>query len=163
MIVKNKLHPDVLAWEIEIPDLSIDAKNLNYKLQNGKIFKKINTRFENNNQDLKNKILNKLDIDYIKKQIPEYKEISIHIFKDLPGFKLWPHLDRKDHKGFIVINLIDNKDSTEFLDFDEKFLAKSSNKKNKGVFHILWKKPYCLHAIENTSNKDRYTTIAFIK
>tara|TARA_Y100001937_G_scaffold100454_1_gene137545 strand:+ start:1236 stop:1727 length:492 start_codon:yes stop_codon:yes gene_type:complete len=163
MIVKNKLHPDVLAWEIEIPDLSIDAKNLDYKLQNGKIFKKINTRFENNNQDLKNKILNKLDIDYIKKQIPEYKEISIHIFKDLPGFKLWPHLDRKDHKGFIVINLIDNKDSTEFLDFDEKFLAKSSNKKNKGVFHILWKKPYCLHAIENTSNKDRYTTIAFIK
>ena len=163
MIVKNKLHPDVLAWEIEIPDLSIDAKNLDYKLQNGKIFKKINTRFENNNQDLKNKILNKLDIDYIKKQIPEYKKISIHIFKDAPGFKLWPHLDRKDHKGFIVINLIDNKDSTEFLDFDEKFLAKSSNKKNKGVFHILWKKPYCLHAIENTSNKDRYTTIAFIK
>ena len=163
MIVKNKLHPDVLAWEVEMPDLGIDAENLDYKLQNGKIFKKINTRFENNNQDLKNKILNKLDIDYIKKQIPEYKEISIHIFKDLPGFKLWPHLDRKDHKGFIVINLTDNKDSTEFLDFDEKFLAKGSNKKNKGVFHILWKKPYCLHAIENTSNKNRYTTIAFIK
>ena len=153
----------MLAWEIEVPDLGIDAEKLNYKLQNGKIFKKINTRFENNNQDLKNKILNKLDIDYIKKQIPEYKEISIHIFKDLPGFKLWPHLDRKDHKGFIVINLTDNKDSTEFLDFDEKFLAKSSNKKNKGVFHILWKKPYCLHAIENTSDKNRYTTIAFIK
>ena len=163
MIVKEKLHPDVLAWEVEIPDLNINAEKLDYKLQNGKIFKKINTRFENNNQDLKNKILNKLDIDYIKKQIPEYKEISIHIFKDLPGFKLWPHLDRKDHKGFIVINLTDNKDSTEFLDLDEKFLAKSSNKKNKGVFHILWKKPYCLHAIENTSNKNRYTTIAFIK
>lgn len=163
MIVKDKLHPDVLAWEIEMPDLGIDAENLDYTLQNGKIFKKINTRFENNDQDLKNKILNKLDIDYIKKQIPEYKEISIHIFKDLPGFKLWPHLDRKDHKGFIVINLTDNKDSTEFLDFNEKFLAKSSNKKNKGVFHILWKKPYCLHAIENTSNKNRYTTIAFIK
>ena len=163
MIVKEKLHPDVLAWEVEIPDLNINAEKLDYKLQNGKIFKKINTRFENNNQDLKNKILNKLDIDYIKKQIPEYKEISIHIFKDLPGFKLWPHLDRKDHKGFIVINLTDNKDSTEFLDFDEKFLAKGSNKKNKGVFHILWKKPYCLHAIENTSNKNRYTTIAFIK
>jgi len=163
MIVKDKLHPDVLAWEVEMPDLGIDAENLDYKLQNGKIFKKINTRFENNNQDLKNKILNKLNIDYIKKQIPEYKEISIHIFKDLPGFKLWPHLDRKDHKGFIVINLTDNKDSTEFLDFDEKFLAKGPNKKNKGVFHILWKKPYCLHAIENTSNKNRYTTIAFIK
>lgn len=163
MIVKNQLHPGVLAWEIEIPDLNIDAENLEYKLQDGKIFKKINTRFENNNQDLKNKILNKLNIDYIKKQIPEYKEISIHIFKDLPGFKLWPHLDRKDHKGFIVINLTDNNDSTEFLDFDEKFLVKSSNKKNNGVFHVLWKKPYCLHAIENTSNKDRYTTIAFIK
>jgi len=163
MIVKDKLHPDVLAWEIEIPDLSIDVKNLDYKLQDGSLFKKITTRFENHNQDLKNKILNKLDIDYIKKQIPEYKEIDIKIFKDIPGFKLWPHLDRKDHKGFIVINLINNKDSTEFLDFDEKFLAKSSNKKNKGVFHILWKKPYCLHAIENTSNKDRYTTIAFIK
>ena len=163
MIVKNKLHKDVLAWEIEVDDLNIDVENLDYKLQNGKIFKKINTRFENNNQDLKNKIFNKLDIDYIKKQIPEYKEINIHIFKDLPGFKLWPHLDRKDHKGFIVINLTDNIDSTEFLDFDEKLLAKSSNKKNKGVFHILWKKPYCLHAIENTSNKNRYTTIAFIK
>tara|TARA_R100000231_G_scaffold104402_2_gene77394 strand:+ start:101 stop:592 length:492 start_codon:yes stop_codon:yes gene_type:complete len=163
VIVKNKLHKDVLAWEIEVDDLNIDVENLDYKLQNGKIFKKINTRFENNNQDLKNKIFNKLDIDYIKKQIPEYKEINIHIFKDLPGFKLWPHLDRKDHKGFIVINLTDNIDSTEFLDFDEKLLAKSSNKKNKGVFHILWKKPYCLHAIENTSNKNRYTTIAFIK
>ena len=163
MIVKNKLHDDVLAWEIEVKDLNIDVKNLDYKLQDGKIFKKITTRFENHDQNLKDKIFSFLDIDYIKKQIPEYKEISIHIFKDVPGFKLWPHLDRKDHKGFIVINLTDNKDSTEFLDFDEKFLAKSSNKKNKGVFHILWKKPYCLHAIENTSNKNRYTTIAFIK
>jgi hypothetical protein len=163
VIVKNKLHDNVLAWEIEVDGLDINVKNLDYKLQDGSLFRKITTRFENHDENLKNKILNKLDINYIKKQIPEYKEISIHIFKDLPGFKLWPHLDRKDHKGFIVINLTDNKDSTEFLDFDEKFLAKSSNKKNKGVFHILWKKPYCLHAIENTSNKNRYTTIAFIK
>ncbi len=163
MIVKDKLHPDVPAWEVEVKDLNIDVEKLDYKLQDGSLFRKITTRFENHNQDLKNKILSFLDIDYIKEKIPDYKEIDIKIFKDLPGFKLWPHLDRKDHKGFIVINLTDNKDSTEFLDLDEKFLTKGSNKKNKGVFHILWKKPYCFHAIENTSNKNRYTTIAFIK
>ena len=105
MVVKNKLHPDVPAWEVEIPDLGINAKNLQYKLQDGSLFRKITTRFENHNENLKNKILNALDIDYIKKQIPNYKEIDIKIFKDLPGFKLWPHLDIKDHKGFIVINL----------------------------------------------------------
>ena len=53
MIVKNKLHKDVLAWEIEVEDLNIDVKNLDYKLQDGSLFKKITTRFENHNQDLK--------------------------------------------------------------------------------------------------------------
>ena len=33
MIVKDKLHKDVLAWEVEIEDLNIDVENLDYKLQ----------------------------------------------------------------------------------------------------------------------------------
>mgnify|MGYP003668093069 FL=1 len=164
MIVKNKLHDDVPAWEIEIEeDLNIDVKNLDYKLQDGSLFKTITTRFENHDQHLKDKILSFLDINYIKEKIPDYKEIDIRIFKDLPGFKLKPHRDRRNHKGFIVINLIDNKDATSFFHLDKRFLTKGSNKKNKGVFHILHQKPWVKHAIENTSKKDRYTTIAFIK
>ena len=163
MIVKNKLHDDVLAWEVEVEDLNIDVENLDYKLQDGSLFKTITTRFENHDQHLKDKILSFLDIDYIKEKIPDYKEIDIRIFKDLPGFKLKPHHDKGNHKGFIVINLIDNKDATSFFYPDERFLTKGSNKKNKGVFHILHQKPCVKHGIENTSKKDRYTTIAFIK
>jgi len=163
VIVKNKLHEDVLAWEVEVEDLNIDVESLDYKLQDGSLFKKITTRFENHDPDLKNKILSFLDIDYIKEKVPDYKEIDIRIFKDLPGFKLEPHCDIFKHKAFIMINLIDNKNSTTFHDFFDKFLVKGPNKKNKGVFHLLHTKPTVRHAIENTSDKNRYTAIAFIK
>ena len=53
MIVKNKLHDDVLAWEIEVEDLNIDVEDLDYKLQDGSLFKKITTRFENHDLELK--------------------------------------------------------------------------------------------------------------
>ena len=163
MIVKNKLHEDVLAWEVEVKDLNIDVKNLDYKLQDGSLFKKITTRFENHDQDLKDKILSFLDIDYIKEKVPDYKKIDIRIFKDLPGFKLEPHVDIKEHKAFLMINLVDNVDSTTFHDFFDKFLVKGPNKKNIGVFHLLHTKPKIRHAVENTSDKNRYTAIAFIK
>jgi len=68
VIVKNKLHKDVLAWEIEVEDLNIDVENLDYKLQDGSLFNKITTRFENHNQHLKDKILSFLDINYIKEK-----------------------------------------------------------------------------------------------
>ena len=161
MIVKNKLHKDVLAWEIEVKDLNIDVKNLDYKLQDG-LFNKVTTRFENHNKELKQKVLKVLDLEAIKIIIPEYKEIDIKIFKDVPGFKLWPHFDLRTHKAFIMINLIDNKNSTVFCNIEEEYLCKASDKKNKGVFHVLHKGPI-MHHVENNSNKDRYTTIAFIK
>ena len=164
MIVKNKLHKDVLAWEIEVDDLNIDVENLNYKLQDGLFGKKVTTRFENHNKELKQKVLEVLDLEAIKIIIPEHKEIDIKIFKDVPGFKLWPHFDLRTHKAFIMINLVDNKNSTIFCDTDENFLCEASNKKNKGVFHVLHKgKPQVMHWVENTSDKNRYTTIAFIK
>tara|TARA_R100000152_G_C6745275_1_gene168919 strand:- start:581 stop:1072 length:492 start_codon:yes stop_codon:yes gene_type:complete len=163
VIVKNKLHEDVLAWEVEVKDLNIDVKNLDYKLQDGSLFKKITTRFENHDQNLKDKILSFLDIDYIKEKVPDYKKIDIKIFKDLPGFKLEPHVDIKEHKAFLMINLVDNVDSTTFHDFFDKFLVKGPNKKNIGVFHLLHTKPKIRHAVENTSDKNRYTAIAFIK
>ena len=163
MIVKNKLHDDVLAWEVEVKNLNIDVKNLDYKLQDGSLFKKITTRFENHDQDLKDKILSFLDVDYIKEKVPDYKKIDIRIFKDLPGFKLEPHVDIKEHKAFLMINLVDNVDSTTFHDFFDKFLVKGPNKKNIGVFHLLHTKPKIRHAVENTSDKNRYTAIAFIK
>ena len=162
MIVKNKLHKDVLAWEVEVEDLNIDVESLDYKLQNELFGKNVTTRFENHNKELKQKVLNALDLEAIKIIIPEHKEINIKIFKDVPGFKLVPHFDYKSHKAFIMINLIDNKNSTIFCDIKENFLCKASNKKNKGVFHILHKGPI-KHYIENNSNKNRYTTIAFIK
>ena len=162
MIVKNKLHKDVLAWEVEVEDLNIDVESLDYKLQNELFGKNVTTRFENHNKELKQKVLNALDLEAIKIIIPEHKEINIKIFKDVPGFKLVPHFDYKSHKAFIMINLIDNKNSTIFCDIKENFLCKASNKKNKGVFHILHKGPI-MHHIENNSKKDRYTTIAFIK
>ena len=56
MIVKDKLHPDVLAWEIEMLDLGIDAENLDYKLQDGSLFGGLSTRFENKNILLLKKI-----------------------------------------------------------------------------------------------------------
>ena len=163
MIVKNKLHKDVLAWEIEIPDLSIDAENLDYKLQDGSLFGSLSTRFENKDSILLKKIKNLLNIDYIKEKVPEHKEIDIKIFKDIPGFKLFPHEDAPHHKAFLMFNLTDNIDSTTFYDAEKKFLCKGPNKKNTGVFHLLHTKPIILHAIENTSNKNRYTAIAFIK
>ena len=168
MIVKNKLHEDVLAWEIEIEeDLNINVEDLDYKLQDGSLFKKITTRFENHDLELKQKVLKCLDLNIIKEKIPDYKEIDIKIFKDIPGFKLWPHLDRFEHKGFIMINLINNINSTTFHranDLQSKFIVEASNKKNKGVFHLLHTgPPHIQHAVENNSNKDRYTTIAFIK
>ncbi len=162
MIVKNKLHKNVLAWEVEVEDLNIDVENLDYKLQDGLFGKKVITRFENHRQDLKQKVLKVLDLEAIKIIIPEYKEIDIKIFKDVPGFKLWPHFDLRTHKAFIMINLVDNKNSTIFCDTDEKFLCEATNKKNKGVFHVLHKGPI-MHHVENNSNKNRYTTIAFIK
>ena len=164
MIVKNKLHEDVLAWEIEVDDLNIDVENLDYKLQNELFGKNVTTRFENHDKELKQKVLKALDLEAIKIIIPEHKEIDIKIFKDVPGFKLWPHFDLRTHKAFIMINLVDNKNSTIFCDTDENFFCEASNKKNKGVFHVLHKgKPQVMHWIENTSDKNRYTTIAFIK
>ena len=163
MIVKNKLHDDVLAWEVEVKDLNIDVKNLNYKLQDGSLFRKITTRFENHDQDLKNKILSFLDVDYIKEKVPDYKEIDIKIFKDLPGFKLIPHCDVLEHKAFIMINLIDNKNSTTFYNRFEDFLCEGPNKKNTGMFHLLHTKPRIMHAVENKSKNNRHTTIVFIK
>jgi|TARA_R110001592_G_C13036959_1_gene738923 hypothetical protein len=163
VIVKNKLHEDVLAWEIEVKDLNIDVENLDYKLQDGSLFNKITTRFENHEKHLKNKILSLLDVSYIKEKVPEYKKIDIKIFKDIPGFKLVPHSDRQEHKAFIMINLINNVNSTSFYDINKNFLCEGSGKKNSGIFHLLHTRPHIMHAIENTSNKNRYTTIAFIK
>ena len=163
MIVKNKLHPDVLAWEVEMPDLNIDAENLDYELQDGSLFGGLSTRFENKNSILLKKIKNSLNINYIKEKVPNYKEIDIKIFKDIPGFKLFPHLDAPHHKAFLMFNLTNNIDSTTFHNTQKEFLCKGPNKKNMGVFHLLRTKPEILHAIENTSDKNRYTAIAFIK
>ena len=163
MIVKDKLHSDVLAWEIEMPDLGIDAENLDYELQDGSLFGGLSTRFENKDSVLLKKIKNSLNIDYIRKKVPEYKEINIKIFKDIPGFKLFPHEDAPHHKAFLMFNLTNNTNSTSFYNVEKNFICKGSNKKNKGVFHLLHTKPIILHAIENTSNKNRYTAIAFIK
>tara|TARA_R110000751_G_scaffold19959_1_gene59084 strand:- start:880 stop:1368 length:489 start_codon:yes stop_codon:yes gene_type:complete len=162
VIVKDKLHKDVLAWEVEIEDLNIDVENLDYKLQDGLFGKDVATRFENNDKELKKKVLKALDLEAIKIIIPDYNKIDIKIFKDLPGFKLWPHSDLRTHKAFIMINLVDNKNSTIFCSMEEEDLCKASNKKNNGVFHILHKGPI-MHHVENNSNEDRYTTIAFIK
>tara|TARA_B100000768_G_C11244265_1_gene361037 strand:- start:47 stop:571 length:525 start_codon:yes stop_codon:yes gene_type:complete len=163
MVINKLLHKKILAWEIELQeDLNIDVKNLDYVLQDG-LFDKVTTRFENHDILLKEKILNSLNLELIKEKLPEYQEIDIKIFKDTPGFKLWPHSDRINHRAFIMINLIDNVDSTTFYDHTDKYLCTASNKKNKGVFHILHQGNPTQHAIENTSQKDRYTAIAFFK
>ncbi len=164
MIVKNKLHPEVPAWEVDVPQgFDINPYDLDYKLQDGTLFRDITTRFENHDQNLKDKILGLLDINYIKNQIPDYTRIDIKIFKDLPGFKLVPHCDVFEHKAFIMFNLIDNVNSTTFYDRFEKLLCEAPNKKHTGIFHLLHTKPRIMHAIENKSKVDRYTTIAFIK
>tara|TARA_B100001093_G_scaffold510672_1_gene577002 strand:+ start:886 stop:1380 length:495 start_codon:yes stop_codon:yes gene_type:complete len=164
VLVKDKLHPDVPAWEVEIPQgINIDPYKLDYKLQDGSLFKKITTRFENHNEHLKQSILDLLDVNYIKQMVPEYNTVDIRIFKDLPGFKLVPHCDVLEHKAFIMFNLIDNVNSTTFYDKFEKLLCEAPNKKYTGIFHLLHTKPRIMHAIENKSKVDRYTTIAFIK
>ena len=62
-----------------------------------------------------------------------------------------------------MINLINNINSTSFYDMNKNFLCEGCSKKNTGIFHLLHTKPHIMHAIENTSNKNRYTTLAFIK
>jgi len=164
VVVKDRIYKDILVWEVNFPsDFNIEVDALYFELQDGTLFKDIQTRFESNDVIAKKKVLDLLDLDEIKKKIPDYTKIYIKIFKDIPGFKLWPHLDRIEHKGFIMINLIDNKNSTTFYDRENNKLFEGLNKKNTGVFHILHKKPFVKHGIENTSKEDRYTTIAFIK
>ena len=99
----------------------------------------------------------------IKKYIPNAKNFEFFIFKDLPGFKMFPHTDPRKYIGFLVLNLTNNYNSTEFFDLDNNFICKSSNIKNKGVLHYLRAKPIIKHSAENSSKKNRYTTIAFIK
>ena len=101
MIVKDRLHKDVLAWEVEVEDLNIDVENLDYKLQDGLFGKKVITRFENHDKELKQKVLKALDLEAIKIIIPEYNKIDIKIFKDVPGFKLWPHFDFKNTQSVL--------------------------------------------------------------
>ena len=143
--------------ELKIFGRNGDVENLDY------IKELVNTclsdRFENNDKELKKKVLKALDLEAIKIIIPEYNKIDIKIFKDLHD-KTKYYL--RTHKAFIMINLVDNKNSTIFCSMEEEDLCKASNKKNNGVFHILHKGPI-MHHVENNSNEDRYTTIAFIK
>ena len=169
MIVKNKLHEDVPAWEIEIEeDLNINWEKIKFEPQHkeGKLFSPsshLTHRLQCFNQNLIDNFISMLDMKTIKKYIPNYKDFEFFIFKDLPGFKMFPHTDPSKYIGFLVLNLINNNNSTEFFDFNNNFICKSSSIKNKGVLHYLKSKPIIKHSVENNSKENRYTTIAFIK
>ncbi len=169
MIVKNKLHEDVLAWEVEIKnDLNVDWEKIKFEPQHktGELFSPAShliKRLQCFDKNLIDNFMSKLDMKTIKKYIPNAKDFEFFIFKDLPGFKMFPHTDPRNYIGFLVLNLTNNYNSTEFFDWDNNFICKSSNIKNKGVLHYLRAKPIIKHSAENNSKKNRYTTIAFIK
>jgi hypothetical protein len=169
MIVKDKLHPDVQAWEVKINNtLHVDWEKVKFEPQHqkGKLFSPsshITKRLQCFNKKIIKNLYSKININTIKKYIPNAKDFEFFIFKDLPGFEMFPHTDPTIYIGFLVLNLTNNNNSTEFFDWDDNFICKSSNIKNEGVLHYLRAKPKIKHLAKNTSNKNRYTTIAFIK
>ena len=87
------------------------------------------------------------------------------IFKDVPGFRMAPHLDNSFMIVNSIINLVDNDNSTTFHDYRDhkRILFRAPKERNTGV--IFLNTPGCLHSIENTSDKPRYmmNTSFFIK
>jgi hypothetical protein len=82
------------------------------------------------------------------------------IIKDMPGFKMEPHLDNYYVMVQIIINLQDNCASTKFYPFNSTnpcYVAPT--KKYQGVMFL--NKPGAIHDIDNIT-KDRYILYASI-
>ena len=82
------------------------------------------------------------------------------IIKDLPGFKMTPHLDNYHVMAQLIINLQDNCTSTKFYSFNstEPFYV-APTKKYQGIMFL--NKPGAVHDIDNIT-KDRYMLYASI-
>lgn len=99
------------------------------------------------------------------KDILKGTQTHTKIFKDIPKFDMGAHLDNNFMVGNVIVNLVDNENSTAFHDYrkPDKILFKAPREKNKGV--IFLNTPGCLHSIKNTSARNRYmmNTSFFIK
>jgi hypothetical protein len=81
-----------------------------------------------------------------------------------PGSELMPHFDNRNSVGGFILNLIDNKTSTDFLDYrnNNQLIYKSSKKKNAGVIWLNCENT--MHSYKNDSNENRiilYSNILF--
>jgi hypothetical protein len=92
---------------------------------------------------------------YIKKS-----HFTTIIIKDMPGFKMTPHLDNHHVMVQLIINLQDNCTSTKFYPFNSTnpFYVAPTNK-YQGIMFL--NKPGAVHDIDNIT-KDRYMLYAVI-
>jgi hypothetical protein len=81
-----------------------------------------------------------------------------------PGSELIPHFDNRDSVGGFILNLIDNKTSTDFLDYrnNNQLIYKSPKEKNTGVVWLNCENT--MHSYKNDSDENRiilYSNILF--
>lgn len=91
----------------------------------------------------------------------EHAQIGTQIFKDLPGFKMYPHLDNQHIIFQIVINITENETGTGFFkpmlsdetlgEVEPYYIA--TGEKNKGI--LFSNNIMAPHGIDGV-NRDRY-------
>jgi hypothetical protein len=98
--------------------------------------------------------------DFLKK----ITHTVVSIINCPPGSELMPHFDNRDSIGGFILNLIDNKTSTDFLDYrnNNKIIYKSPKEKNTGVVWLNCENT--MHSYKNNSDENRiilYSNILF--
>jgi len=155
-IINNKsLINELDLWKVNMDPLpDINYKKLIYKETNKNLYVCLNK-----------KIIEEINILFdrsiIDKKISESYDLFIQIHKNKPGFKLIPHFDNDTILGIIIINLIDNKTSTEFYNTDEIKIGQAPLNKGDGVMYL---NNYDFkHGYSNTSLTNRYICFCTIK
>jgi hypothetical protein len=98
--------------------------------------------------------------DFLKK----ITHTVVSIINCPPNSELIPHFDNRDSIGGFILNLIDNKTSTDFLDYRNinQLIYKSPKKKNLGVVWLNCENT--MHSYKNNSDENRiilYSNILF--
>lgn len=87
-------------------------------------------------------------------------ETSVQVVKDYPGYKMLSHIDNRNSFAAIILNLIDNENSTELL-YDGKVFHTGPTKAGTGLVFMNTEHSY--HAVENKSDRARIVALMNLK